>query len=205
MQNLNEKYQSVLEQREKVLKEIQDMQQQEIIKKYLELQKQKDNLEDEYNQLYKEVKMEEYKSCQHILVTDTVAGSGFNYQQYFGCIKCGLTSKVLDFPREKLNSLQLQAMYDYLYKNHFINNTFYDLRRLTGIETNIDCDIDLAQAIYTRIKNAHPTIDDVTAIKYFEIALNDIRNIKVNNERKINRARRLSLNDNFNRWDNRRI
>ncbi len=79
------------------------------------------------------------------------------------------------------------------------------LNHLKGIKTNIDCDIDLARAIYARIKNAHPTIDDETAIKYLKIALNDIRNINVSNERKISRARRLSLNDDFNRWNARKI
>ncbi len=199
MQNLNEKCQSILEERDKVLKEIQSMQSMESTQKYLELQKKKGNLEEEYNQLYKEVKMEEYDSCEHILVIDAETTGYFdqNLHHCFGCIKCGLDTRVLDLPREELNYTlpQMQAMYDYLNKNQL--NSY----RLKGMRTYIECDIDLAKAIYTRIKNAHPTIDDETTLKYFEIALNDIRNIKVNGERKICRARRLSLNDHFNRWD----
>ena len=205
MQNLNEKYQNALEQKENVLKEIQEMQEQEAVKKYMELQKQKNSLVEQCNDLYRKIKMEEYESCQHILIKDPVevgrVGRYFG-QPYFGCIKCGLTSKVLDLnlSREKLNSYpQIHAMYDYLNKNHAM------LNHLKGIKTNIDCDIDLARAIYARIKNAHPTIDDETAIKYLKIALNDIRNINVSNERKISRARRLSLNDDFNRWNARKI
>ena len=68
-----------------------------------------------------------------------------------------------------------------------------------GIHSNEICDIKLAKAIYSRIKETHPDIDDETARKYFEIALNDIRNIKVSEKRKINRAKRLSLGK-FNNW-----
>ena len=58
-----------------------------------------------------------------------------------------------------------------------------------------------SKSIYTRIKETHPDIDDDMAIKYFEIALNNIRNIKVSEERKINRAKRLSLDPKFKSWN----
>ena len=44
-------------------------------------------------------------------------------------------------------------------------------------------------------------IDDKTVIKYFEIALDDIRNIEVSDERKKSRAKRLGLSKDFNRWN----
>ena len=68
------------------------------------------------------------------------------------------------------------------------------------METKLVCNLDLAKAIYSKIKEAHPDIDDETARKYFEISLDDIRNIKVNDERKKSRAKRLSLNPDFNKW-----
>ena len=37
--------------------------------------------------------------------------------------------------------------------------------------------------------------------KYFEIVLENIRNIKVNDERKCDRAKRLSLNPEFDKWN----
>lgn len=70
-----------------------------------------------------------------------------------------------------------------------------------GIYTNILCDIELARAIYSKIKEAHPDIDDETATKYFKVALFDIRNIVVNKDREKSRAKRLSLNPKFNRWN----
>ena len=43
------------------------------------------------------------------------------------------------------------------------------------------------------------------AIKYFKVALDDIRNIKVSDERKTGRAKRLSLNHKFRRWNARDV
>ena len=42
--------------------------------------------------------------------------------------------------------------------------------------------------------------NDLIAIKYFEIALDNIRNIDVSDERKVNRAKRLALMPSFNKW-----
>jgi hypothetical protein len=85
-------------------------------------------------------------------------------------------------------------MYSYLRKN-------VPSQELNGINTNITCDINLAQRIYSRIKEVYPEIDDETAIYFLKSALGNIRNIKVNDERKVSRAKRLSLKPNFNKWD----
>ena len=67
-------------------------------------------------------------------------------------------------------------------------------------DINIVCDKELAMALYKKIREYHPDIDDKTVIKYFEIALDDIRNIEVSDERKKSRAKRLGLRRDFNRW-----
>lgn len=69
-----------------------------------------------------------------------------------------------------------------------------------GIKANILCDLDLAKAIYTKIKEAHPNIDDETIVKYLKVALHNIRDTKVSDERKVNRAIRLALKASFNKW-----
>lgn len=51
------------------------------------------------------------------------------------------------------------------------------------------------------IRTDFSDIDDKTVIKYFEIALDDIRNIEVSDERKKSRAKRLGLSKDFNRWN----
>ena len=38
-------------------------------------------------------------------------------------------------------------------------------------------------------------------IKYFNVAINDIRNKEVSDERKASRAKRLLLSPKFNKWD----
>ena len=70
-----------------------------------------------------------------------------------------------------------------------------------GINSNIICDLDLAKAIYARIKEVHPNIDDEKAVKYLKVALHNIRFTKVSEERKESRAKRLSLKSEFKKWN----
>ena len=72
-------------------------------------------------------------------------------------------------------------------------------------DTDIDgekiiCDLALAKAIYKRIKEIYPDINDELLKKYFKIALDNMMNIKVTEQRKRNRIKRLNLNQNFN-WN----
>ncbi len=148
------------------------------------------HLYDEQLSLYRLMKEEEYNSCKHVLVysrIDDDRHEGRSYK-YSGCIKCGLDNSVLDSNKDYFSSLE-KIMYSSLIEQH-----------LTGAHTKILCDLDLAQAIYSKIKQAHPNIDDETAIDYFKVALNDIRNIEVSDARQKNRAKRLSLGPNFRRW-----
>ncbi len=193
MSDLKKKYDEVKEQREKIIEKLKPLEENEAVKKYFELRKKNENLYEKQLNLYQEIKKEEYKCCQHVLVYSEIEHDRYEGRTYrnCGCIKCGLDDRVLSL---KLNgyflSFSQKIMYDYLSKNY-----------LRGRETKIVCDLDLARAIYTRIKETHPDIDDNMAIKYFEIALNNIRNIKVSEERKINRAKRLSLDPKFKSWN----
>ena len=87
-------------------------------------------------------------------------------------------------------TLDQKIMYDFM-MNHFSNR---------GIDSKLLCDLDLAKAIYAKIKEVHPDIDDKTAIRYLKVALHNIRDTKVNDERKASRAKRLSLKSSFNKW-----
>ena len=69
-----------------------------------------------------------------------------------------------------------------------------------GHISNVSCNLQLAMAMYNKIKEEYTDIDDITALKYFEIALDNIRDIKVNSKRKRSRAIRLDLNPNFDNW-----
>lgn len=195
MSELKKEYEKIKEQRAVVIDELEQLKNNEIVRRYLKLKEENDNLYGKQLKLYDSIKREEYDECKHILVYSKIEYDRHEGRTYrnCGCIKCGLDDSVLDEERDWLTNTQ-KIMYDYLRKNY-----------LKGIKTDILCDIDLATSIYSKINEAHPDIDDETAIKYFEIALDNIRNIEVNDERKISRAKRLSLNPKFRRWNSRDI
>ena len=62
------------------------------------------------------------------------------------------------------------------------------------------CDLSLGTAIYNRIKEVHPNIDDNTAFSHFKYAINHIKYVPVSESRKVSRAKRLSLQEDFNNW-----
>lgn len=191
MSDLKRKYEELKNQREKTIEELNHLREDDRVKRYIELQSKNETLYNEQIALYQELKKEEYSSCNHILVYSEIDYDRYEGRSYkrCGCIKCGLDGSVSSQSREYLPFSQ-KIMYDYLRKNH-----------LRGKETNITCDLDLAQAIYSKVKEVHPDINDDTAIGYFEIALNNIRNTKVSEERKTNRAKRLSLGSKFKNWN----
>ena len=132
----------------------------------------------------------EYENCNHLW-----AISMDEYEEYdCFCVKCGLNYKSLRLTnRGKEDSLSFdeRVMASVLKGQSFVNDA----------DINIVCDIELAMALYKKIREYHPDIDDKTVIKYFEIALDDIRNTKVSDKRKKSRAKRLGLSKDFNRWN----
>lgn len=190
MSNLKKEYDEITKQRKKIIEEMKPLEENDVVKKYFELKKQNENLYEKQLTLYQEMKKEEYKCCEHILVYSEIEYDRYEGRTYrsCGCIKCGLDNSVSKRERKWLPFFQ-KIMYDYLSEKY-----------LSGREIKIACDLDLAQAIYSKIKEIHPDINDEIAVKYFEIALDNIRNIKVSEERKTNRAKRLSLDPKFKNW-----
>ncbi len=195
IESLNRIYEGILADKDEIIKKISILKQNDVVKEYLDLCDECDGLTDAQRILYKQIKKAEYSSCNHIWITtqnkyDDSEGRMYRYR---GCIKCGLDTRVRQYSHRYIKRLSFdqQIMYEFI-MNNFINR---------GIDTNLLCDLELAKAIYSKIKEIHPNIDDEIAKKYFEVALDDIRNIKVNEERKVSRAKRLSLSNNFNRWN----
>lgn len=196
MSNLKEQYDDILSKKEDTEKQISELENSDVLKRYFSLCNLNIQLEKQQENLYEQIKVKEYSSCNHIWVITSHDSSceGRSYN-YCGCIKCGLDERIIDkinegYPYRAL-TLEERTMYDFM-KDHF---GYYE-----GIRIKNLCDFDLAKAIYTKIKEAHPNIDDETARKYFEVSLNDISEIKVNDERKTNRAKSLSLDSKFNKW-----
>ena len=179
------------------LKEINDkideLKHDEKIKSYNYLSFKKDLLTSEIKDLYKE----KYSKCHHLFITTYLQSIKNDNKKinYAGCIKCGLNEKILFFDNwyldhNKLN-IEEQAMFDYVTKNGF--SKYYS-------SNDIICDLELAQAIFKKIKEVHPKINDKLALKYLEIALDNIRDIPMTDDRKESRIKRLGLNPKFNKW-----
>lgn len=197
MNSLTKEYDEIIKQIDKNNEKMKQLEEDEKVKEYFELKKQDETLQTQKKDAYKNMKVEEYESCEHILVYSKIEHDRIEGRTYksCGCIKCGLDNSVLDLFIKHL-SFNEKIMYEYLENHRF---------ELGGIKTEISCDLALAQTIYSKIKEAHPDIDDKTAIKYFKSALDNIRNIEVSDERKLSRAKRLSLHSKFNRWNSKDI
>lgn len=196
MNILKSEYDRLVSEIENVMEQIDVLKATDIVKKYLELCSKNVDLIKQQKDLYKQMKREQYSSCNHIWLNtlhDYDRWEGRQYK-YCGCMKCGLDQKVIYLMKQcgdlKLLTSEQRIMYDFMLSQPY----------LKGIGSDVLCDLDLATAIYSKIKEVHPDIDDETALKYFVVALNDIRKIEVSNARKVNRAKRLSLNPNFNKW-----
>ncbi len=196
MEDLKEQYNHIVSERQTIIDQINVLAENETVKEYFALREQNDKLASQQKDLYKQIKVGEYSSCNHIWVNtlhdyDSWEGRSYNYH---GCVKCGLDKRVFHL-MERFHSpdwltLDQRIMYDYM-KNHSYKS---------GIDTNLLCNLDLAKAIYAKIKEVHPDIDDETAVKYLKVALHNIRDTKVSDERKESRAKRLSLKPEFNKW-----
>ena len=176
----------ITSEKERIEEQIHELKNNDVVKRYFDLCNQNEQLAKQQKDLYKQAKVEEYSSCNHIWVNtfherDSYERRSYNYH---GCIKCGLDEKVF-YLRDQIYNIDIftpeqRIMYDFMQEHSYHN----------GIVTKIFCNLDLAKAIYSKIKETYPDIDDETAKEYFEIELDK--------ERKTNKAKKLSLNPNFN-------
>lgn len=192
---LKEKYEC-LEQKEREIDEkISALKKHSAVEAYISLCNQKSRLDDLKSFLYREIKGEEYSTCDHIWVTSLLDydDEGKLIDKFYGCMKCGLDRSVVSLKRRGITlDAEQEVMAD------FINDRLFLAVR--GEYTDVDCDLDLARAIYSRISLVHPGLDNGTARKYFEISLDHIRNIEVSEERTASRVKRLGLAPGFDRW-----
>ena len=149
-----------------------------LIIKYNKLLLEKKELENEMTLQICRAELGKIKKCNHYIMKETnLFKPTIKY-----CVKCGLSTDVLDSYSEELNELD-RVRYDYLKENG-----------LVGTDEGYCCDFALANEIYKRIKQSNPNIDDETAIKYLEIALDNMINIKVSDEKIDAKAKKLGVN-----------
>ena len=200
MEELMKLIENVGEERKQIIDEIKELRENSIVKRYLELNGKNDSLFIKQKELIKQYKLKEFNSCQHLWI---ITKSDHDYiegrtQRYHGCIKCGLNQEVLNKANgvsgTKFLNFEEQIMYNYLKKGIYMTK---------GSMIPIFCDFDLARAVYSKIRENNSDIDDETARKYFEISIENIRKTNVSDDIKENRANRLSLKPNFNKWNDR--
>lgn len=200
MSELIEKYDDVIkkiDENNKILEQL--IENSEDVIKYLDLILENKDLDTKKATLFQDVQIKKYDSCAHILVYTKIEHDRVEGRTYksCGCIKCGLDNSVLDCKKEYLD-LNKKIMYDYL-ELRISKHLSFD--GISGRKTEVFCNLELAQAIYAKIKKEHPNITDELAIMYFKIALDNIRNIKVSDARKASRAQRLALSKDFKSWN----
>ena len=196
MSDLKKEYEIVLKHIKYYKEKIDTLKKDKNVMLYLALCDVDKDLASQRDYLYSQIKTKEYESCNHIWIRIPHDNGVFEDYNCCGCIKCGLDERVFNaiggIGTDNYDQLTLdqQIIYDHM-KNRFSRG---------GTFLGIDCDFDLAKAIYSKVKEAHPDIDDKTAIKYLKSAFYNIVENKVSDERKENRAKRLSLSPDFNNW-----
>ena len=182
MSNLKKQYNEVMSQKSETQKRIEELKKNSFIKEYFELCKKEADLSEKEEELYTEIKIEEYKSCNHLcILTDRIydghESRGFNM---YGCIKCGLNQKIIGDVNEGIKE------YSFLTPEEKIMYRFSEALSAEKFKkTVISCDFDTAKRLYSKVKENHPNIDDETVIKYIELELNSIENEKQKGKSKV--------------------
>ena len=194
MDNLNEEFKNLNTERKNILDEINSLKEDEKIRRYFLLNELNEKLISKQMKLYQIMKVKEYAECNHIWVYtlhehDYIEGRSYHYS---GCIKCGLDQKVFEEANYHPEYLPCdkRIMYDYMKK------TSYD----SGIHSKISCDLELGQAVYKKLKECNPDLDDESLLKFFELTINSIRDNVKTKEQKIMKRKEYSLSPKFDKW-----
>lgn len=193
MSDIRKNYEEMLSEMKKINSRLEELMEDKQVQEYLALDGRRMELEPELLNLHTDMKKEEFSKCSHIWIP---VSKNVDYYEGrsdidYGCMKCGLDQRVLSASYPEFLSVDDKIMYNYLRQHYAIHQ---------GIKSHTLCDLDLARSMYSKIIEYHPDIDDITALKYFEIALDNMRNIRVNDDRKESRVKRLMLKPGFHNW-----
>lgn len=195
-----DRYNSIQTEIESKDKEIQEYEKIEIIKEYKKLIKKRNSLLGDKKKIYPEARFEEFDKCDHLVAWVKGFSNNRNRARYhhsYLCVKCGLATIVKDYPRYSLNKEQ-KIMDDYLSHKYPFYKPDRDMLPGTSI-INLQCDPDLAMAIYKEIIKLHPGIEDEKAIKLFDKTLEEVLSLKNEKDKKAY-AKRLGLDPKSIRW-----
>ena len=163
-------------------KEKKELEKNDIVIKYINtyaLIHQKDR---ELKIYRRDTMFKKFDKCQHYYIFGINSGKT---KDGVVCIFCGL-KRLLEIGRDE----ESRIMNEYVFSHE-------NLLRLQGKRTKKSkgykyyCDMKIAEKIIKKIKEAHKGISDNELIKYFEIALDNMMDIPVIEERVEDRAKRL--------------
>ena len=160
MEHIKKQLQELLDELNETEKSLIDLEKNELIQKYLELQEKIGSLKTFYSRL----KKQEYCECNHFIVysqhDDIFEGSNSNK---WACVKCGLNNDNLkkifySMPEDqqiKLNNIISQAL---------LSNNFQ-------VENIEEC-----YSMYQKIANQNPDLDEDALIMLFKEAIKEKQN-----------------------------
>ena len=165
----------------------------EEVESYLELKKEYEYLKSLEESKYTKMQYRKYMNCKHLFVCTNhyqdIKGNTSRRYFDFGCLKCGLNTLLTRYNDRDLTL------------DEKINKSWCQNFSVNGrVSLNMDIDLELATAIYKKLKEKYPYIDEDRIIKYLEIAVDNMRNINVTEERKQSRIKRLNLSEDFYSW-----
>lgn len=181
----------LLKEYNKLLEEIEIMKKDDSVVKYCCLQEKCKALDEQFRTIYIQKKLQEYNSCNHLWIEMPSEEYSPIYVNAVGCIKCGVDTGIRK-KKKKMEDMSLEEQAILEYSKVGIN------RSLDFVD--VVCDLNLGRAIFNKINEQYPCLDNRTLAQYFVTALQDIRNIKVNEERQKSRVKRMGLSKDFKSW-----
>ena len=163
-------YREVLKKRQTILDRLAELKETDIFKEYKKLIDENDKLYNDENKLYKELKVNEYENCDHVLVetyTDCESGYEGRTYHYYGCIKCGCN----EYVKEKRHYLteEEKIMLDYIESQTF--------SQLEGKRLGVYCEnLPSATKKYNSLKRNNKDLDEKVIIEMFKTYVNGSNN-----------------------------
>ena len=166
----------------------------QLIKEYLGLKEALEIMDRKVNELEREEVVQEYLSLREKRekITERVNRIKALSTEFTGSRE--YDNQLYSEPAGGLTSAQENSKRPYDTSDHLQNHKLVD----DSIE--FECNLELAHAIYTRLKEEYPGRPDEAIARYFTASLYMIQKHPVSEKRKAGRAKRLGLNEDFNKW-----
>lgn len=166
----------------------------QLIKEYLGLKEALEIMDRKVNELEREEVVQEYLSLREKRekITERVNRIKALSTEFTGSREHD--NQLYSEPAGGLTSTQENSKRPYDTCDHLQNHKLVD----DSIE--FECNLELAHAIYTRLKEEYPGRPDEAIARYFTSALYMIQKYPVSEKRKAGRAKRLGLSEDFNKW-----